>query len=408
MREVFIISTGEILKAKTAGSRRMLKIAKSLAAGRITVYLCSFLEFKGNPADMSEVQPGIYTLESSNGAERRGSPLKQFIKTVNYYASRGDADKVIYLYPTTFVLKDFIYLLYFKYFKRYRFFCEINELRSAIAFSSPPPLNSGSSLKYFLKSVKDYIVFSLNEFQAILYDGIVVISTGLERYFSRYTNRIIRVPILCDEEEIALASEPPVFNEEIFKLCFAGYIKSEKEGFALLFEALSIVSIKKKVELYLYGILDEEDNVRLRHLSKKFGLTDNIFYLGNIEPEKLNHEFQKYHLLILPRPLNNRTKYGFSTKLSEYLVSGVPVLLTDVSDNALYIRDNYNGYIIPPGSATAMAEKLEYIIRYYNDQAKNIVDNAFTTVKEELDLKLFTDKFNDFFFNGRGKLNRSA
>jgi glycosyltransferase involved in cell wall biosynthesis len=130
--------------------------------------------------------------------------------------------------------------------------------------------------------------------------------------------------------------------------------------------------------------------------------------MGNIEPEKLRYEFIKYHLLILPRPLNKRTKYGFSTKLSEYLVSGVPVLLTDVSDNALYIKDNFNGYLIPPGSANALAEKLVYIIRHYNEQAKNIVDNAYKTVREDLDLRLFTDKFADFFYDGMGKLNRSA
>jgi len=408
MREVFIISTGEILNGKTAGSRRMLNIARSLAAGRITVYLCSFPEFKGEPANMNEVQSGIYTLESVNKAVKRGGTLRRFMRTIDYYAKRSDAEKVIYLYPTTYVLKDFMYLLYFKYIKSYRFFCEINELRSAIAFSSPPPLKSGPRIKYYLKSVKEYIVFTLNEYQVILYDGIVVISTSLERYFSRYTARIIRVPILCNTEEIAVAGEPPVFNGETFKICFAGYIKSEKEGFALLYEALSIVSDEKKVELYLYGILDEEDNVRLRQLADKYELTEHVFYLGNLEPERLKYEFLKYHLLILPRPLNKRTKYGFSTKLSEYLVSGVPVLLTDVSDNALYIRDNYNGYLISPGSAPAIAEKLIYIINHYNSQAKNIVDNAYLTVRKDLDLRLFTDQFAEFFFDVKGKLNLSA
>ena len=408
MREVFIISTGEILKGKTAGSRRMLNIARSLAAGKITVYLCSFNEFRGEPANMREVHPGIYTFEPVNNAVIRGGTLMQFIQSVHHYAARGEAEKVIYLYPTTFVLKDFIYLLYFKFIKRYKLFCEINELRSAIAFSSPPPSQLGPKVKYYLKSVKDYIIFSLNEYQVILYDGVVVISTSLEKYFSRYTKKIIRVPILCDAEGIVLTNEPPAFNEETFKICFAGYIKYDKEGFALLYEALSMVSVMQKVELYLYGILDEEDNVRLRHLAEKYELTEKIFYMGNIEPEKLRHEFIKYHLLILPRPLNKRTKYGFSTKLSEYLVSGVPVLLTDVSDNALFIKDNYNGYLIPPGSATALAEKLIYIIRHYNDQAKNIVDNAYKTVREDLDLRLFTDKFADFFYDDRGKLNRSA
>ena len=111
----------------------------------------------------------------------------------------------------------------------------------------------------------------------------------------------------------------------------------------------------------------------------------------------MKREFLKYHLLILPRPINKRTIYGFSTKLSEYLVSGIPVLLTDVSDNAMFIKDNYNGYIIPPGSADAIAGKLEEIILSYNDRAQEIVKNAHITVRERLDLRLFTQVYNEFF-----------
>lgn len=408
MREVFIISTGEILNGKTAGSRRMLNIAKSLAAGRITVYLCSLAEFNGEPAEMKKIQPGIFKLETISKEGILFGTLRQFLTTISNYVAMNEAEKVIYLYPTTFILKDFLYLLYFKYFKHHRFFCEINELRRAIPFSSPPPVKFGSRIRYYLKSVRDYVVYSLNELQVILYDGIVVISTRLEKYFSRYTRKIIRVPILCDAEEIVAMSGPPLFNGETFRICFAGYIKFDKEGFDLLYKALSIVGDKPKVELYLYGIMEEEDDARLRQLSEKYGMTDRIFYMGNIEPEKLKLEFLRYHLLILPRPLNKRTMYGFSTKLSEYLVSGVPVLLTDVSDNALYIRDNYNGYLIQPGSATAIAEKLSYIISNYNNQAKIIVDNAHGTVREKLDLRLFTDLYTDFFFNYKERLDQSA
>lgn len=408
MREVFIISTGEILNGKTAGSRRMLKIAKSLAAGRITVYLCSFSEFRGTSAEMKEIQSGIFTMEPVRNEPIQGRSLRHFIKQVQFFAERGEADKVIYLYPSTFVLIDFIYLLYFKYLKGHRFFCEINELRRAIPFSSPPPAGIGSGIKYYLKSVKDYMLFGLNELQVILYDGIVVISRDLEKYFSRYTKRILRVPILCDAEEIDPLKEPPYFDGDTFRICFAGYIKCDKEGFGMLYEALSVVNLRQKVELYLYGILEDEDSLRLRQLSEMYGLNERVFYKGNIDPEILKHEFRKYHLLILPRPLNKRTKYGFSTKLSEYLTSGVPVLLTDVSDNALFIKDNHNGYIITPGSSAAISEKLDYIIQSYNLQAGIIVDNAHNTVKESLDLRLFTNFYANFFFKGREETGRSV
>ena len=111
------------------------------------------------------------------------------------------------------------------------------------------------------------------------------------------------------------------------------------------------------------------------------------------------NEFNKYHLLILPRTLNKRTRYGLSTKLSEYLVSGTPVLVTDVSDNALIIKDNYNGFIIPPGSPEVMTRKLTEIIESYNSIVHSVVEKAHLTVREQLDYRRFSQQYIAFFFS---------
>jgi len=159
------------------------------------------------------------------------------------------------------------------------------------------------------------------------------------------------------------------------------------------------VNRNRRTELFLYGILEEQDRIRLGKLSEDYCLSDRIFYKGNIDPDGLPDEFKNYNLLILPRPLNKINMYGFSTKLSEYLVSGIPVLVTDVSDNASYIADGFNGYIIPPGSSSLMAEKILEIIRDYNWQAKMVVENAHQTVREKFDYRLFSSEIIDFFWS---------
>jgi len=121
--------------------------------------------------------------------------------------------------------------------------------------------------------------------------------------------------------------------------------------------------------------------------------------MGNIDPDDLITEFALYHLLILPRPLTRQTKFGFSTKLSEYLISGIPVLVTDVSDNSAYIKDNYNGFVIPPGSEILMENKILEIMENYNENARRIAGNAFLTVREYFDYKLYTKPLTDLFFN---------
>lgn len=398
MRQVYIISTGDIIAGRTAGSQRVMKIAQSLAAVGIQVFLCSLPYISGRSIETVELAPGVSFLKSRNDGDCRGCKMRIFLGSLAGNILSGNSNAVIYLYPTTYVLKDFIYLIYFKFFKKAKFYCEINELRTAIALTPAPSGSLMSLIRLRIKSLIDYFVYKVNELQVPFYDGIVVISTALENHFSGLARKILRVPILCDADSIDDITEPSLHPDSPFKICFAGYIKFEKEGFNILYEALSRVTQNHKTELYLYGILEERDRVRLERLSSDYCLNDIVFYMGNIDPDRLPDEFRKYNLLILPRPLNRRTRYGFSTKLSEYLVSGIPVLVTDVSDNGSFIRDGYNGYIIPPGSSSAMADKILAIIREYNLQAGNVVKNAYQTVRERLDYRLYSKAYADFFW----------
>ena len=406
-KEVYIFTTGQIMDARTAGARRVLNIARSLAYGNVKVFIFSFIDFLNLCDEIQEIQKGVYGYCKVNrdSTNYRGS-LQRFLRTSHGYMRKGRSDTVVYLYPTTFIFKDFIYLLYFKYLKGYRFFCEINELRSSIAFSSRPPDGILRKLIYLVKSVRDYLLYSANEWQVGLYDGVTVISVALEQYFIRHARRSIKIPILCNSDDMAADSTPKFFDDGVFKLCFSGYVNIDKEGFDILLESLSKVNRNRSVELYIYGFLDDKDSVRLKKLADKYGFASNVFYLGNVDPEKLQNEFLKYHLLILPRPLNRRTMYGLSTKLSEYLVSNTPVLVTDVSDNALIIQDNFNGFIIPPGSTEAMTEKILEIIKSYNSVAREVVANAHRTVKEKLDYRLFSNQYIDFFFSNISKKSK--
>lgn len=399
MNDVFIISTGQIVKGRTAGSQRVINIAKSLAEGNINVFLCSLSLINRNPVDSIELFPGVHFLQSRTGTENRFLPLLGSLGSVNSFIKGRNSHPVIYLYPTAYILKDFIYLLYFKMLRRYKFYSDINELRVTNAFISDPPVNFFFKFYFYLRFISYYIPFKLSEIQVPFYDGIVVISSNLEKYFSRFTHKILRVPILCDVSKIPEKLPAIHYDGSTFKICFAGFINCNKEGFDTLFEALHDVNLKKDVELYLYGILIEKDRNILNYLTEKFKLRNKVFYMGNIDPDDLPLEFSSYNLLILPRPLTPQTKYGFSTKLSEYLISGVPVLITDVSDNAIFIKDNFNGYIVTPGSSPDMANKLLEIIDNYNNSSEKIAENACQTARDKFDYKLYTKSFTDFFFN---------
>lgn len=398
MREVFIISTAKIIKGNSAGSQRVLNIAKSLAVGGVNVFLCSYNDIFKGPLENTDYHQGIIHLHSSADKKNDFLHMLEYLRSVNKFIETRKSEKSLYLYPTTFIAKDFMYLFYFKIIRRYKLYCDINELRATNVFSSVPPPGNIRRTFFFLKLVYEYITYKLSEIQVLLYDGIVVISSSLERYFSKFTKEIIRIPILCDAAKIRDERTAIRYDGSVFKICFAGFILSKKEGFEILYGALSNINRKKNVELYLYGTLIENEKYILKHLTEKFHLRGKIFYMGNFEPDKLPDELSKYHLLIIPRPSLPQTRYGFSTKLSEYLVSGVPVMVTDVSDNSIYIKNNYNGYIVPPGSVAAMTDKILNIIEDYNQTSNAIVKNAYLTARERLDYHLYTGDFINFLF----------
>jgi glycosyltransferase involved in cell wall biosynthesis len=403
-KEVYIISTGDIIAGRIAGAQRVMKIAKSLAEAGVQVFLCSLPYIHESKINSCEVASGIHILRSRPQKDDNRTRIAVFVKAIAEFILSRESKPVVYLYPTTFVYKDFIYLIYFKFIKKIGFFCEINELRTAIALTKASSGNLLTKVWNIAKSLKDYLKYKANELQIPLYDGIVVISTALEKRFSGVARRIIRIPILCDADGIDDRAIPRLNPDTPFKICFAGYIKYEKEGFNILYESLYLVKQNQSVELYLYGKLEETDRILLERMATEYDLRSNVFYMGNIDPSELPDEFRKYNLLILPRTLNKRTKFGFSTKLSEYLVSGIPILITDVSDNALYIKDGFNGYIVPPGSAQAMADKIQKIIREYNWQSPEVVKNAYNTVREYFDYRLYSKAYSDFFWpQGQGQ-----
>lgn len=72
---------------------------------------------------------------------------------------------------------------------------------------------------------------------------------------------------------------------------------------------------------------------------------------------------------------------GLSNSLIEYMQSGCPVVVTDVSDHKLIIREGINGFVVPPNDVTTMKNKIELLI--YDDVLReNISKNNKIMAKE--------------------------
>lgn len=85
---------------------------------------------------------------------------------------------------------------------------------------------------------------------------------------------------------------------------------------------------------------------------------ENVIFTGLLNKKELIKWLTSAYCLALARPDNQQAKYGFPTKLGEYLATGRPVVITSVGDIPIYLKDGINAYVSAPDDPHAFAQKL--------------------------------------------------
>lgn len=156
-------------------------------------------------------------------------------------------------------------------------------------------------------------------------------------------SKIIKVPLGMPY----ISSVPEnVASWETLTILYAGTISLGK-GVHYLLDAWRTLSARKNVELHLVGKLDLPATV--------FENLNNIFLHKPVSRMELRERYRKSTLVVLPTLLD-----GFGMVVSEALAEGVPVLTTPRAGSSEFIKDRFNGFIVPPGNSEAIAEILEW------------------------------------------------
>ena len=407
-KNIIFVTSFFVTNGNSGGAARLRNYAKALVLCEdVNVIICSLVSgYKIDFNNKNKVEKGIFEISQKKYKPSNNKIisfikykfpfftfLSFFIKINKFIIYNKRANNVIYLYPEQRGSFELMSVLYFKIIRKHKLYYEANEVRKYAIENSV--YNKNNIILRFFKAL-NAISYNLAESCIKYYDGVIAISTNMVKYHKVNNSNIIRIPILSDLSSINTIRNTPVYNpNEYFNICFTGSINYKKEGFNVLYKVLSNLVKKNKINLHLYGVFDGGEKA-LEKLSEKLKISGNIFYHGSVSSKILISEMQKYHLLILPRPNTPQIKYGFSTKLSEYIISGVPVLVTDVSDNSLYIIDGVNGFIVPPNNAFLMEKKIVSIINEYNNKTDLIVKNAYKLAEQNFNYKNYTKELNDF------------
>lgn len=405
-KSIIILCTSDLYFGNSAGASRMKNFAKALAKENSIYFLSSDRVNSYSKEKIIEIEKNIFVEAKGNRLKNNYLtklfyPFYQLLFVIKTYSfsKKLNSKIVFYLYPSTKTLLDFIVAFYLIKMKNQKVFYEANEIRKFTPYLQNKESFFKSPTKYILRKTKHF-KYVISEKLTTYYNGLLCISTNIESYLKKYNPRTLIIPILTNINN--MVSESPKFynDKESFIICFGGMINVKKENLEFFFAALGQLNEKySKFEFHMYGPISSYDkNQIFNRLVKLYSLENKVHYMGARDQKELSIVYSKYHLLVIPRGFNLQNHYGFSTKLSEYLLSRVPVLVTNVSDNSLYIKDNFNGFIVEPDNSEIMADKLFEIINNYNKMVNPIIKNAENTIKEKFHYEVYSDKINDFLW----------
>lgn len=189
------------------------------------------------------------------------------------------------------------------------------------------------------------------------FDGLIVISSQLEEYYGRYfKKKILLLPMTVEIDRFyGIIKEK---KEDYIAYC--GSMYTDKDGIPDLIEAFKIIA-KKNFSIKLYLIGDNSDKNKFAFINKCIihsGVSDRIICTGYIDKDKIPQVLLNAKVLALSRPNNIQAKGGFPTKLGEYLMTGNPVVVTDVGDHNKFLKDGESAFISEPDNPIHFAKKL--------------------------------------------------
>ena len=387
MKNVVIISEAALVYGNSAAVARMNNYAKALAQESETcVYLFSQKYFTPE-ANIVEISRNIYTTERPDKENKRTwREALKFAKQVKSFCANLKGDTIYLLYPSSNPIVEVAFLFIHKIIGKSKVFCEINEVRKYAVY-----LHQVSFPRRFLIQVSNYIMGNL----IVLYDGIICISSHIENYFQRKNGNRIVVPILSDIPRTMQLNQN---DSETLRFVFTGTVNIEKENLQELLKGFALFDRQRDSgwELLLYGNCDKTNREGILRITSELGIGDKIRLMGEVPHSDIPRILSMADCLLLPRKNNKQNYYGFSTKLSEYAVSGKPVLLTDTSVVADYFEDGKNCLMTRGFNAEDFYEKLLEFASMSVDQKENMGKEAFRTAAAYFDWKNYTRQLDDF------------
>lgn len=221
-------------------------------------------------------------------------------------------------------------------------------------------------------------------------DGLFVISEPLMEYYAGLgldKSKIRIINMIVDSSRFDNIEKTPVKDRYI---AYCGTASNNKDGVDELIKAFAIVAKKvEDVKLYIIGKTpDADDKSGNLKLVSDLGIKERVVFTGMVKAADMPQLLKNAEVLALDRPDNLQAKYGFPTKLGEYLLTENPVVVTSVGDIPNFLKDGESALIAKPSDVDDFSSKLIWALTHKKEASvigrcgKIVAMNSFNSFTE--------------------------
>ncbi|PHR45582.1 MAG: hypothetical protein COA32_13070 [Fluviicola sp.] len=306
-------------------------------------------------------------------------------KTVNFINKNyNPSESRILLYSSNFFL-FFFSIFYLGKLNKYKIIIEKNEIEIGKVQNLYIPSFPYSVLFICLWPIK-WILALFIDLMVYLSDGVIVISTNLERKYSSKKN-VWRIPILVNLKRFNKRKD--INNKENF--IYMGAITHKKDALFKTIEAIVLSKHKLSANFSFEIIGDGNKKVlnELKALILKLGLKDIVKIKPSIPSEKVSEVLMSSNFGMLIRENNKQNKYGFSTKLAEYVAAGLFVISSNTSDNLLFLDHMENSFIVDPEKKKTISEAFIYCSNMSDQELNKINERNYSIAQKKFNAEKY-------------------
>jgi colanic acid/amylovoran biosynthesis glycosyltransferase len=136
---------------------------------------------------------------------------------------------------------------------------------------------------------------------------------------------------------------------------------------------------------------------QLQKMAQKLGIADKVTFFGWATPDQVRDILHKSHIFLLPSiRAENGDEEGIANALKEAMATGLISIATWHAGTPELITDNVSGYLVPQKNSSALAQKIEYVIKH-QELWKSVGLAARKKIEQEFETKQSIKELENIF-----------